>query len=451
MSDSVREIVYETLLRKEKDGVFSHYLIKDVLDKYSYLERRDRSLIKRLIEGTIEREITLDYIINQFSKTKVNKMKQPIRVIIRMAVYQIVYMDQIPDSAACNEAVKIALKHGLKNLSGFVNGVLRNIARNKDNISYPKTEDNYYDYLSVKYSCPLSVVKLFCEEQGKESAEAIIRNSLDAKDISVRFNLSKASADEILNLLYKDIPKENITKGPLEGCFFIKDFDFAKDVEAFLKGYVVVQDVSSQLVGHLAGVKESDTVIDLCSAPGGKSMCVADLLNSTCNCGKVISCDISEFKLSKIEENVKRCDFANVEIMLNDACVFNQAFEKKADIVIADVPCSGLGVLAKKNDIKYRYNGTDESLIQLQRSIIDNAVRYVKPGGILMYSTCTIANAENIDNYNYIKDVKGGVPIDFAELLPECFKKDTAKNGYLQLLSTEGNNDGFFISKFRID
>lgn len=451
MSEPIREIVYETLLKKEKDGIFSHYLIKDVLDKYSYLDRRDRSLIKRLIEGTIEREITLDYIINRFSQKKVEKLKDPIKVILRMAVYQMIYMDQIPDSAACNEAVKLTNKHGLRNLSGFVNGVLRNIAREKDNISYPKADDNVPEYLSIKYSCPISLAQLFLDERGFEAAEKILKNSLEARDVSVRFNLSKASCDDILNILYKDIPKENIEAGPIEGCYYVKGFDFSRNIEAFENGYLTVQDVSSQLVGIVAEIHEGYQVIDLCAAPGGKTLCFADILNSTCDFGKVISCDVSENKLSRIRENVTRCGFDNVNIVLNDASVYNPNFERMADVVLIDVPCSGLGVLAKKNDIKYRYSGRDESLIQLQRSIIDNAVRYVKPGGILVYSTCTIADSENIDNYNYIKDVMKAEPVDFYDVLPDCFKKDSAHEGYLQLLSTEAVNDGFFISKFRIN
>lgn len=442
MAESAREIIFEALIKCEKEKIYSNVLIKDILDKYSYLDMRDKSLIKRIFDGCIERSITLDYIINQFSKVGINKMKPPIRVILRMGIYQIIYMDGIPDSAAINEAVKLSKSHGLSNLSGFVNGVLRSICRNKDDIKYPDKNREFEKYLSVVYSVPDRLLKLLITEMGSKNAEDFLKNTFLKSSICVRGNLSRISDTELFKMLSEDDCIESVERGPIAGSYYLFGVEGLMNTKAFSEGFINVQDLSSQLAVLVSGINDGSKVLDLCAAPGGKSIAALDMG------GEVISCDISEYKTEKISENIDRCGLSKSTVIVNDATVFNPDFEGQMDVVICDVPCSGLGVIKKKSDIKYNfdYDGLI-SLRKLQLSIIDNAVRYVKPGGTLIYSTCTILKAENEERVGYIVD-KGFKPCDFSKELPDEYRKDTSTEGYLQLYGTEGDNDGFFISKF---
>lgn len=444
---NVREIAYETLLAFDK-GDKNNNLVSDVLDKYSYLDKQDRGFLARLVEGSIERMLTLDYVVNQFSKLPVNKMKPPVRSLIRMGAYQILYMDQVPDSAAVNESVKIARKRGLSNLSGFINGVLRNISRGAADIKYPSKDDDVVKYLSVKYSCPEWIVELLVKEQGYENAEAVLDNSVSVRPVTVRVNKSKVNPVELLNLNDKSADTANGLKVSqseyLDYCIKLDNVDRIGNVDFFEKGLVTVQDLSSMLVCHIAGIKDSDVVIDVCASPGGKTLHAADMAVN----GQVISCDVSDAKLTRIEENITRCGFSNVSLRCLDATNREEELIDKADVLIADVPCSGLGVMGRKNDIKYRLKETQLfELCRLQRSIIDNVVSYVKTGGIMMYSTCTVNRAENNDNVEYIKS-KGFDVVDFYDCLPDGIKDATAHEGYLQLYGKNHVSDGFFIAKF---
>lgn len=438
---NVREIAYEALLTVEK-GTRSNSLTKEILDKYSYLDKRDRSFLARLIEGTIERQITIDYVLDLYSKVKVRKMKPPVRILMRMGVYQLMYMDSVPESAAVNETVKIAKKHGLHNLTGFMNGVLRNIARNKVNIEFPTEDSDRIKYLSIKYSCPEWIVNRLVCEQGYENAKTVLDNSISVRNITGRVNISKCSAEEVIGR-----NGDNIVKSPvLPNAICLHNIDNINDIDDFIKGYFTIQDISSMLVCQLAGIEDTDIVIDVCAAPGGKSLHAADIATN----GKVISCDISEDKISKIRENVDRCRFENIDTYIKDATVLENDFIDKADVVIADVPCSGLGVMGRKNDIKYNLdeNQIDE-LCSLSRLILQNASQYVKVGGILMFSTCTVSKLENQGGYEYIRNELGLEPVSFYDDLPEQLQDDSAKEGYLQLYGKDGISDGFFISKFK--
>jgi len=438
---NVREIAFDTLLMYEK-GEQDKELLGKVLDKYSYLEKQERSFLTRLYEGSIERKITIDYILSAFSKVPVNKMKLPVRILLRMGVYQIMYMDSVPDSAACNETVKLARKRSLSNLSGFINGVLRNVARNKNEIAYPDINDNPARYYSIVYSCPEWITKLLCEEQGIDGAKTVLKNSVRTRPITGRVNISKCNLEEFLGKNQKIVEQSSL----LPYAVSLHNIDKVTDIESFAEGDFSIQDIASMLVVHVSGLKDTDTVIDVCAAPGGKSLHAADIAVS----GRVISCDISDSKLARIEENKARCGFDNISLLAADAGIANEELVEKADLLIADVPCSGLGVMGRKNDIKY--NLKEEQMTQLpilQRKIIDNVITYIKPGGTLMYSTCTVHKAENIDNYRYLVEEKGLEPIDFYDELPKQLRNESAKEGYLQLLGEGGLTDGFFIAKFK--
>lgn len=438
-----REIVLDMLLDIERNVTPSHIVKRETLTKYQYLSKADRAFITRIFDGTIENKIKLDYIINEFSNTKVNKMKPLIRCLMRMGVYQLIFMDKTPDSAVCDESVKIANKRGFKNLKGFVNGVLRNISRNKDSIVYPSEKKKY---LSVMYSTPEWIIEQVEEQYGADRTEKIIMNmNRENKGVSVRINENK-DIDKVLGELEeKNIRAEKLQLA-LRG-YRLKNIDYLEKLDAYRNGSIIPQDESSMLAGYIADPKENDYVIDVCAAPGGKSIHIAELLNNT---GMVEARDVSENKLLLIDENIKRIGVHNIKTKLFDGMQTDGSSIGKADLVIADVPCSGLGVINKKSDIKYNMTyEKEQELIGIQRKILANAVKYIKNNGTLLFSTCTINKNENIENMKWLIEKYNLVPQDISEYLPEKFHDEEARNGYIQLIYDNDDTDGFFICKLK--
>lgn len=436
MTDSVntRELILGILLEVAEEKDYSHRIIRLVLEKYQYLDKRERAFITRVAEGTIQHRIELDYIIDQFSKVKTGKMKPVIREILRMSVYQMKYMDAVPASAACNEAVKLAKRKGFASLSGFVNGVLRNISRNLSSVTYPDEKQEPVKALSVHYSMPEWIVGQWISDYGRELTKEILQASLVEAPLTIRTNLSRITPEELKGRLVE----EGVTVEPLDMekypglsyAFIISDFDYLNGLASFREGLFYVQDISSMMVAEYAAPKAGDVCLDVCGAPGGKSIHLAEKLNGT---GHVESRDVSEQKVALIEENINRCRLSNISAKQQDATMFDEASVKTADILIADLPCSGLGVLRKKSDIKYRVSREDEeALVSLQRQILSTVCDYVKPGGTLIYSTCTIHRAENEENAAW-----------FAAEYPE-FELVTMK----QMFPGQQSGDGFFIAKF---
>lgn len=424
-----RELVLDMLLQITRDGEYSHIVIKNVLDKYQYLDKRERAFITRVVNGTLERMIEIDYIINQFSKVKVNKMKPLIRTILRSSVYQMKYMDSVPDSAICNEAVKLAGKRGFVNLKGFVNGVLRNISRNLDKINYPDEKDKV-SYLSVKYSLPEWLVKQWLNVYDEETVKTIGSAFLEEKPLTVRFNEHKIKKADLIEIL----KKEGVTVGevPEITCaLYLSGYDHLSALPSFCKGLYQVQDLSSMQVALWAEVKEGDQVLDVCAAPGGKSIHIAELLNGT---GHVEARDLTEYKVDLIRDNIERSGLTNIEAVCQDATVYDPDKKESADIVIADLPCSGLGVLGKKPDLRYKMNEkTEAELVGLQRKILSVVKDYVKPGGKLLYSTCTIHREENEGNVEWF--------------LKEYPKFELVKDK--QMIPGKDAGDGFYVAIFK--
>ena len=436
-----REIVLEVLLEITEHGMYSHIVLRDVLNKYQYLEKKERSFITRVTEGTLEHMMEIDYILDQFSKVKVKKMKPVIRNIMRSAVYQMKYMDSVPVSAACNEAVKLAGRKGFGSLRGFVNGVLRNVARNLDQIEYP-TEP--LKRLSIQYSMPEWILNLWLKAYDSDIVEQMLQAFQRETPLTIRCNLRMVTPKQ----LKEHLEAEGVTVQVhpyLEYAFHISEFDYLGDLESFQNGEFSVQDISSMLVSELADPKEGDYVIDVCAAPGGKSLHMAEKLNGS---GHVEARDLTEYKVSLIQENIERTGLSNVEAVQQDALIFDEASVGKADIVLADLPCSGLGVLAKKTDLKYKATkeGAD-SLAKLQREMLKNVQAYVKDEGKLVYSTCTINPAENMDNVHwFLNQYPEFELIDIHGSLCEELQKDVKENGCIQLLPGVHQSDGFFLA-----
>lgn len=441
-----RELVLEILLAVTRDGKYSHLVIRDVLTKYQYLEKKERAFITRVSEGTLEHMLELDYILNQYSKVKTNKMKPVIRNILRSALYQILYMDTVPDSAACNEAVKLAAKRGFQTLKGFVNGVLRSCIRGKEKLTYPSKEDTI-TYLSIRYSMPEWIVKRWIREYGAETTETMLADFMKEKPTTIRRNPSVMTEEAFLESLAES--HVTVMRHPyLPDAYEISGYDYLADLPAFMQGGFYVQDVSSMLVATLANPQRGDSVIDVCAAPGGKSVHIAELLAGS---GSVEARDLTAYKVGLIEENILRCNLTNIRARQWDATVLDEAAIETADIVIADLPCSGLGVLGKKTDLKYKVTKEQvDDLADLQRQMLSVVCQYVRPGGILLYSTCTVTQEENIGNVHwFLQEHPEFTLAPIKDLLCDELKDSVCEEGMLQLLPGVHRCDGFFIAKLR--
>ena len=433
-----REIALDVLTEVLENGAFVHVALSRALFKYQYLEKQERAFITRVVDGTVERLLPIDQALNACSKVKTEKMKPLIRTLLRISAYQILYMDRVPDSAACNEAVKLAVRRKFSGLKGFVNGVLRSLSRRKAEFDF---ED-----ISLKYSMPRWLIARWEEQIGKEETEKMMKAFLEDRGTAVRCNVSLASREEILHSLESQgAAAEPSPYG--EDLLILKEYDYLEGLEAFQKGWIQVQDLSSSFVGRLADPAPGSHIIDVCSAPGGKSLHLAELLKGT---GLVEARDLTWQKVALIEENVERTGCANVKAQVWDALELKEESVEQADVVIADLPCSGLGIIGKKPDIKYRITERDlEDLAKLQREILSVVWRYVKPGGLLIYSTCTVDALENQENAAWFSGSFPFEPVDITGKLGPGIREESMKDGWIQLLPGKYPCDGFFISVFR--
>lgn len=450
----LRHLAMEVLLKVTEEEEYSNVVLKAVLDKYNYLDGKKKAFIKKLAAGCLERKIQLDYVIDCFSKTKVTKMKPVIRIILEMGVYQILFMDSVYDTTACNLSVSLAKKKGFQGLTGFVNGVLRSVCRGKDAIVYPDPEQDFAAYASVVYSMPEWIVKLWLSQYGQEVCEIMLNATLQTNSVSLRLRggLAEKEKNKVMECI-----REKATLAEehpyCKDALRISGADSIERLYGYKEGFFTVQDVSSMLVCECAGMEPGMKVLDVCAAPGGKTMHAADKVGEE---GVVHAFDVSERKVERICENIARMGYTNVTASVADARVLQEEYVESADVVLADVPCSGLGVLGKKTDIKYRVTPAQiEEIVALQRSILSNVYKYVKKGGILLYSTCTVNRLENNENVIWMTE---NLPLEVVSMeayLPEDLKADMKKAGQnrkdltLQLLPGVCKCDGFYIAKLR--
>lgn len=446
MTDNLREIALQILTEISENGIYSHMAIRGAMDRYRYLPRRDRAFITRLCEGTVERMIELDFIINHFATIPVEKMKPVIRDILRSAVYQIRYMKSVPAAAAVNEAVRLTQQKGFYNLKGFVNGVLRSIIRSGEELAYPDESTDEVSYLSVKYSMPEWIVRSFLDEFGGFVTRLMLESMLRERPTIVRFKTDRISPATITDSLRGQ--GVTVRRAPyLPYAYILSDYNYIPSLTAFRNGWIFPQDISSMLVAEAAAPIKGDYVIDMCAAPGGKSLHIADKMG---NFGEVEARDLTEEKVSLIRDNVRRAGIINVRSRQMDALVYDADSEERADIVICDVPCSGLGVISRKSDIKYRVTPEKiDSLVELQRMILRNAASYVRPGGRLIYSTCTIGHKENQDNVEWFTRQFPFERESLNPYIPRRLHRLTTEEGYLQLLPGIHDTDGFFIARLK--
>lgn len=429
MSTDTREIVFDALMLITNDGRKSHLVIREVLNKYDYLDNTDKNFIKRLTEGTVQKLITLDYGLDMFSERKMNRCKPAIRTILRMAAYQILFMERVPDSAACDEAVKLCNKRSRKELSGFVNAVLRKLSENKEQVFLFDNITDKVTRLSVKYSVPEHIVSMFIKEQ--DAPEELLRGLTEERPTVVRIT-DETKEMEILKQF--DNAGIEYAKSPLvEHAYRLKSFHGVNELPGFSEGIVYIQDESSMLCVKeaLKTDEKEPVIIDVCAAPGGKTMYIAELLKGH---GTIRSFDVSEEKVQLLRDNNERLGYTNITCEVQDGSEYRADLKETADIVICDVPCSGLGVISRKSDIKY--NVTNEGMAELcnlQKQIALNAADYVKKGGILMYSTCTVHKAENQKAVKYILNNRPEFVLEYDR----------------QLRPDIDGTDGFYLARLR--
>ena len=449
--DPVQEAALRVLLKGERENLTVYDLLRT--EQEVFTDARERAALEALVSDVVRRRITIDYILDLYSTTKTEKMKPVLRTILRMAVARLLFSDAEKDALTVDSAVHLARTHGLSGLTGVVNGVLRTVAREKENIEYPD--------ISIRYSVPAWIADKLTSDYGSAEAERILQAYQDPRQVTLRLDRRIAKTKEEIADLFQSIARHvmetdaGAEEHPLLPYAVL--LCRAGDVRAlpgFAEGHFMPQDVSSMLVTEVAGIKAGDTVIDVCASPGGKSLhaaeCLAAAGGESGACGVVYAFDKTEEKCDRIRENVKRLRLDNVVIAAQDARTAREDLYGRADVVYCDLPCSGLGVLSHKADVKYRLKPEDIPALQaLQRKILDASVHYLKDGGVLVYSTCTLTKEENEENVAYIRDRLGLRPDSLVPFLPEALRDvPSAQEGYLTLFPGAYRTDGFFMARF---
>lgn len=423
MADLNRKTAYQTLLEIEKNEAYSNIELNHQIKQ---LKPDNPAFVRELVYGVLENKIYLDHMLTQLIPKGLKGVKKPIKVLLRMGLYQIIFMDSVPEYAAVNETVKLARKVA-PGRDGFLNGVLRGYGKKKEQLTLPDREKDLLQHLSVKYSFDASIVELWLSQYGAEETETLLVHSNMRPELSIRVNVMKTTADALMETLKAQ--GFDVKKGALsDRVLFVKGSGLL-DTDAYREGLFSVQDEASVVATEILAPQPGETVLDICAAPGGKTLAMAELMD---NKGTIRAFDVYQHKLDLLVEEAKRQGISIIETAEQDGTVFNKAYIGCADKVLVDGPCSGLGVIRRKPEIKFKAI-VDEAkeLAEKQLAILENACRYVKDGGDLLYSTCTINRLENMG-------------------VVDCF---LAKHGEYelvysrQLLPGLDETDGFFISK----
>lgn len=438
-----RKIAVEILYEIFQNDAYVNIALSKTFKKYANLSSDKKGLITEIIFGVTERKLTLDYIISQFSSVKINKISLNILNVLRSGIYQLLFLDKIPVSASVNESVKLAKAFGGQRSAGFVNAILRNIDRNRQNISYPQDKSTF---LSVYYSYPIDLINLFVSKFGYNFTEELLKAYSQRKPLTIRCNTLKTTPEKLIEELISNgidaVSYVNKQFESLDYALQVKKIKNIEKLKSFTDGKFYVQDVAAMLVTEVLAPKAGDIVIDVCAAPGGKTTHIAEKMQ---NKGQIIAFDIYEHKIKLINENLQRLGITICDTLRADAAILNPEYIQTADCVLVDAPCSGLGIIGKKPDIKYQRVISDiEALSDISYSILVNASKYVKSGGTLVFSTCTIIDTENEMVVNRFLKENGN------EFYLEQIKDINIKNqGYITLYPHINNIDGFFICKFK--
>ena len=431
-----RMTAVKLLMRMENDGAYSNILLDHAFDG-SDLSERDKAFAAALFYGVAERQLTLDYVIEKNSDISFQKLDKIAVIVLRMGLYQMLYMPSVPESAAVNESVKLCKKLKLFHATGFVNGLLRGFIRNGKQIGFEGLSDE--ERLSIEFSCPKRLTEKWITEYGADNARKILEASVGAPPIYARVNTTKVNETELVQMLKKEGIKADVFPR-LSGCIKLEKTGDIEKSQAFKDGLFHIQDVSSQLCCHTLRPIVNETVIDICAAPGGKSFTMAELMG---NSGRVISMDLYEQRVGLIEDGAKRLGLRIVEPRVNNAVSFNEELPQ-ADRVLCDVPCSCLGTIRRKPEIKYKDEDVSE-LPRLQKAILEISAKYVKVGGTLVYSTCTLSKAEN----EGVAEEFARAHDDFAPIVQTLSYAGAPNSPMRTFFPEKDGGDGFFTASFR--
>ena len=435
-----RELAFKTLYDIERNKNYSNISINKNFKNVN-ISDQEKGLATELIYGIIENKYYLNYIIDKLSKIKSKKMSTYVKISLWLGIYQILFLDSIKDHAAVNESVNLIKKYDKKS-SGFVNAILRNVLRQKDSIMDIKDKE-IKDELSIKYSYNPWIVEKWIKDFGQEFAEDLLDANAEKPNLYIRTNTLKISRDELIGKLAKEGIKCTKVNG-IDEAIMVQNLKNIEGNELFKLGYFTIQDISSMLVGKIANPEKDSKVLDICSAPGGKTTHVATIMENT---GQVIARDVFDHKLKLIKSTVNRLGLTNVSIENRDALKLDDNSIDKFDYVLADVPCSGLGIIRRKPEIKFKEGSELSGLPDIQSKILNNASKYVKENGTLIYSTCTIHDEENIDVVEqFLKENKNFelVPIENINI-----DLDNQEKGYIKIYPNIHGMDGFFIAKLK--
>ena len=435
-----RELAFKTLYDIERNKNYSNISINKNFKNVN-ISDQEKGLATELIYGIIENKYYLNYIIDKLSKIKSKKMSTYVKISLWLGIYQILFLDSIKDHAAVNESVNLIKKYDKKS-SGFVNAILRNVLRQKDSIMEIKDKD-INDELSIKYSYNPWIVEKWIKDFGQEFTEDLLDANAEKPNLYIRTNTLKISRDELIGKLAKEGIKCTKVNG-IDEAIMVQNLKNIECNELFKLGYFTIQDISSMLVGKIANPEKDSKVLDICSAPGGKTTHVATIMENT---GQVIARDVFDHKLKLIKSTVNRLGLTNVSIENRDALKLDDNSIDKFDYVLADVPCSGLGIIRRKPEIKFKEASELSGLPDIQSKILNNASKYVKENGTLIYSTCTIHDEENIDVVEqFLKENKNFelVPIENINI-----DLDNQEKGYIKIYPNIHGMDGFFIAKLK--
>lgn len=436
---SAREGALRVLYAVFHQGGYSNMELKQLL--HEGMPRRERALCTELVYGVLQNYKMLDFYIRSYSKGSLSKLEPYIKIILELGVYQVIYLDKVPDMAACDECVKLAHRYGKNHkVSGYVNGVLRTIVREKENLPRlnEPTKEGYY---AKAYSLPEWLVAMWLEQYGLETTRGLCASCNERRDTVLRVNTLKAHDEQVIQELQgKNIPCEPVLGLP--HALRIRHTGDLSHLEAYQQGWMTAQDIGSQLTVAALAPQSGETVLDLCSAPGGKAVLMAQYME---NQGRIVAFDVHQHKTEIIAKNAQRMGASIIETQCGDMSMFLPEWEGKADRVLCDVPCSGLGIMAKKPDIRLNGQEAVQQLPQLQYKILKNALRYVKKGGIVLYSTCTLNQKENEGN---IMRALQEHPEFCLEPFSHSYHEITSE-GMLTLMPHLYESDGFFICKLR--
>lgn len=435
---SARQVAFEALLKIHRDGAYSNLVVDSMLKENSSLDERDKAFVCNLVYGTLDRLIIIDYNLGLYLNQPVKKLKPELHTILRMGTYQLFYMDKVPSRAAVNESVNLAKFNKSSFAASLVNAVLRKISDN--GIRLPEGDETSTEFLAVKYSCPEWIIKLWIDSYGIENAVSLAEKALEPAPIVIRVNTIKTSAEDLIWILAQEgVISEKTELMP--DSLIIKNTGSIEELDAYKKGLFHAQDIASQLCCKALDAKEGETVFDLCAAPGGKTFTIAENMNNT---GVVRSFDVYQSRVELIKSGAKRLGLDNVYSYLSDASVFNQNYGM-ADKVLCDVPCSGLGIIRRKPEIRFKKSSEIDVLPELQYKILCNAINYLKDGGRLVYSTCTLNPRENSQVCDrFLREHPEFSVVKVHENLPR-FSPDEK---YLTLMPHIHSTDGFFIAVF---